>query len=124
MSTSENTVNNAPDGLASYEILVNNIGGDKQLIVNAIRDIISCDATGQFCASAARFLSAMDSGSFADEIDSLLKAVIDKDRDKHYMPALLSAIWGDDYMIRADELRDTDDNFRRIFKRVHPAGVI
>ena len=49
---------------------------------------------------------------------------IDKDREKQYMPALLPAIWGTDYMNRAEELRDLDDNFRRIFKRVHPIGII
>lgn len=124
MITSEEKVAKTPDGLSSYELLVNNIGGDRQLIINAITDITASDATGQFCASAARFLSAMDAEGFGSEIDTLLKAVIDKDREKHYMPALLPAIWGDDYMIRADELRDLDDNFRRIFKRVHPTGVI
>ncbi|MCM1318928.1 MAG: hypothetical protein NC217_00925 [Muribaculaceae bacterium] len=124
MSTSDKIAAGVADGLAPYELLVNNIGGDKQLINSAVNDIVACDSSGQFCASAARFLHAMDPQAYITEIDSLLKALIDKDREKHYMPALLPAIWGDDYMIRADELRDMDDNFRRIFKRVHPAGVI
>lgn len=112
------------EGMSSYEFLVNNINEDKEVIDNAVQSIISTDTTGQFSASAARFLAAIDHESFAEEIDLLLKSTIDKDRDKHYLPDLLQGIWGDDYMSRAEELRETDDNFRRIYKRVHPAGII
>lgn len=111
-------------GMKAYEFLVDNINGDKELIDNAINDIVKSDTTGQFTASAARFLSAIDPESFAPHINILLQSVIDKDREKQYMPALLPSIWGTDYMNRAEELRDLDDNFRRIFKRVHPIGII
>ncbi|MCM1005065.1 MAG: hypothetical protein NC402_02080 [Prevotella sp.] len=124
MSNSVNKENETPDGLKAYEFLVDNINGDKQLINKAVCDVIEADNSGQFCASAARFLSAIDADNFLSEIDSLLKSVIEKDREKHYMPALLPTIWGDDYMVHAEELRDSDDNFRRIFKRVHPTGII
>lgn len=112
------------DGMTSYEFLVNNIYGDNELIDNTVKDIISSDTSGQFSASAARFLAAIDSSSFAPQIDELLHSAIDKDRDKQYLPALLPAIWGEDYMSRAESLRESDDNFRRIFKRVHPVGII
>lgn len=112
------------DGMTAYEFLVNNINSDKQLIDNAVDSIVNNDTTGQFSASAARFLAAIDPESFSVEIDHLLKSAIDKDRDKHYLPDLLQGIWGKDYMARADILRETDDNFRRIYKRVHPAGII
>lgn len=124
MNTSETTDDKSNDGMSAYESLVNNINSDKELIDKAVDDIVKADATGQFSASAARFLAAIDSDNFVTEIDRLLKSAIDKDREKQYLPALLPSIWGDDYMKRAEELRDEDDNFRRIFKRVHPAGVI
>jgi len=118
------TEKSSADGMAAYESLVNSVGADSTLIHNAVSDIIATDASGQFSASAARFLAALDREGYAPEIDLLLAAVIDKDRGKQYMPDLLPAVWGDDYMLHADELRERDDNFRRIFKRVHPAGII
>lgn len=124
MSNSDLNVNSDADGMASYEYLVDNINGDKNLIDSAVCKIISTDTSGQFCASAARFLSAVDAEGFSSQIDSLLQSVISKDREKQYLPGLLPAIWGEDYMTHAEELRDRDDNFRRIFKRVHPVGII
>lgn len=124
MNNSETTDLAALDGLTAYETLVNNISEDKELINNYLNNIITTDTSGQFSASAARFLAAIDAEGFSEEISRLLKHVIDKDRDKHYLPALLSGIWGEDYMKNADSLREKDDNFRRIFKRVHPAGII
>lgn len=112
------------EGMSSYEFLVNHINEDKEVINNAVSGIIKTDTSGQFSASAARFLAAVDHDSFSEEIDRLLKSTIEKDRDKHYLPDLLQGIWGNDYMARAEELRETDDNFRRIYKRVHPAGII
>lgn len=124
MSNSDLNGNSDADGMTSYEYLVDNINGDKELIDNAVNKVIDTDTSGQFCASAARFLSAIDPEGFSSYIDSLLQSVISKDREKQYLPALLPAIWGEDYMSHAEELRDRDDNFRRIFKRVHPAGII
>lgn len=111
-------------GMDCYEYLVDHINDDKALIDSAVAKIIEADTSGQFCASATRFLAAVDAPGFAPQIDALLKAVIDKDRAKAYLPDLLPAVWGADYTSRADELRESDDNFRRIYKRVHPSGVI
>ncbi len=124
MGNSETEGRSKADGMTSYEFLVNNTNSDKKLIAKAVDDIVASDTSGQFSASAARFLSAIDPESFRVEIDRLLRSAIDKDRDKQYLPALLPSIWGDDYMNKAEELRERDDNFRRIFKRVHPAGII
>ena len=124
MSNSDKTGLSGSDGMSSYEYLVDNINGDKELISRAVNRIIETDTSGQFCASAARFLSALDPEEFAPQIDALLESAISKDREKQYLPALLPAIWGEDYMNHAEELRDKDDNFRRIFKRVHPVGII
>lgn len=124
MSTDNKTEHTGADGMAAYEFLVDHIGDDNAVITKAVDQVISSDTSGQFSASAARFLSAVNPQGFAPEIDALLKSAIDKDREKQYLPTLLPAIWGQDYMVRAEELRDHDDNFRRIFKRVHPAGII
>ena len=48
---------------------------------------------------------------------------IDKDRERKYIGSLLEALWGADYHDNADKLRETDDNFRRIYKRMFPKGI-
>lgn len=111
-------------GFEAYEHLVDNINAEGLVVDEAVSNIIDNDPTGQFSASAVRYLAAVDRQLFADNIDRLLKAVIDKDRQKAYLPDLLPAVWGTDYISRAQELREADDNFRRIYKRVHPSGVI
>ena len=103
---------------------MNNINASAEEINRAVNQIITVDKSGQFSASAARFLAAIDHENFASQIDLLLKATIEKDRDQVYLSDLLSAVWGPDYTMHADELRDKDDNFRRIYKRVHPSGII
>jgi hypothetical protein len=124
MDNLDTTFPSGADGLSSYEYLVNNINASAEEINRAVNQIITVDKSGQFSASAARFLAAIDHENFASQIDLLLKATIEKDRDQVYLSDLLSAVWGPDYTMHADELRDKDDNFRRIYKRVHPSGII
>lgn len=123
MDSTDKILSEDHDGMASYEYLVNNIG-ILDAVEAAIDSIGRADSTGQFAASVARFLAAIGKDQYAAQIDRLLKQVIDKDRNKSYLPSLLSCIWGDDYAMRADELREKDDNFRRIYKRVHPSGLL
>ena len=78
------------------------------------------DATGQFCASTARFLAAVDRERFDSWLAPLIEATIDKDRARRYIWSLLEAIWGENYQERAADLQATDTNFRRIYKRVYP----
>ena len=54
----------------------------------------------------------------------LIECAIDKDRERRYIGTLLEGIWGPDYQSRAAELRETDDNFRRIYKRIYPQGAV
>ena len=89
------------DGLATYEYIANN---------------------GQFIVSTARYLAAIDKEKYSDSISKLLDASIEKDRDRKYMPSLLASIWGEDYVEKAEELSASDNNFRRIYKRVYPKG--
>lgn len=111
-------------GLLNYEYLANNIGTCDELLPALVENIVRIDADGQFTVSAARYLAAIDAESYSDHIDSLIAAAINKDRDRRYIGALLSCIWGEDYADRADELSAASDNFRRIYKRVYPQGKI
>lgn len=113
-----------PDGLLTYEYIANHIGTDALEIDWLADNLIRVDANGQFTGSAARYLQAIDPAHFATEISRLISATIDKDREHRYLPALLQGIWGDNYMQRAAELSATNDNFRRIYKRLYPTSAL
>lgn len=113
-----------PDGLATYEYIANNIESIENVLDRLIDNMIKVDANGQFTVSAARYLHAIDSQKFGREIDRLIAAAIEKDRERVYIGSLLADIWGADYAERAATLSDTDDNFRRIYKRLYPTSVI
>lgn len=111
------------DGLETYEYIANNIGNCDELMPELVENIIKVDRNGQFSVSTARYLAAIDKEKYADCIDSLVKASIDKDRERKYIPDLLSSLWGTDYEEHAEMLAASDDNFRRIYKRVFPKGI-
>lgn len=110
-----------PDGLLSYEYLANHIEecADDDLCA-VVDNLMLVDINGQFTASAARYLNAIDSVRFAQQISSLAAATIDKDREHKYLPDLLSGLYGSDFHDRAEELSKSDNNFRRIYKRLFP----
>ncbi len=109
-----------PDGLLTYEYLANHIEeADTDLDV-LVDNLIHVDINGQFLASTARYLHAIDPEHYADAIRRLVAATIDKDREHRYLADILTAIYGPDYDARAAELTATDDNFRRIYKRLFP----
>lgn len=106
--------------MATYEYLVNHVDDcidDMPLLIDNLRRV---DSTGQFCASTARFLAAIDRDRFQGWLPTLIEATIDKDRERRYIWSLLEAIWGADYQDRVAELQESDTNFRRIYKRVYP----
>ena len=109
-----------PNGLATYEYIANNIGQIDSIMPELIDNMINVDSNGQFVASTARYLNAIDSQKYAPEIDKLIKAAISKDREHKYLPDLIAGIWGDNYLEHADELIKGNDNFRRIYKRLYP----
>lgn len=113
-----------PDGLLTYEYIANHIGAPELEIAWLADNIIRVDANGQFTGSAARYLHAIDAAAFAPQIDALIAATIDKDREHRYLPALLQGIYGDDCEQRAAQLSATDNNFRRIYKRLYPSSAI
>lgn len=109
-------------GMAVYEYIVDHADTCASEMPELIEKLVKVDTTGQFLASTARYLSAVDREQFEPWLAPLIEAAIDKDRERRYIGSLLQSIWGADYMERADELRQSDNNFRRIFKRIHPAG--
>lgn len=115
---------NDPDGLLTYEYLANHIGACDTILPELVDNMIAVDTTGQFMVSAARYLGAIDRKKYRRQIDRLVAASIEKDRERRYIPDLLQSLWGDDYEQRADALCLTDNNFRRIYKRVTPPSAL
>ena len=107
------------DGLLTYEYMANHIDSIEPIIDDLVELMIKVDRTGQFVVSAARYLNAIDSKKYATAINNLISAAIDKDREHRYLPDLLT-IWGNDYELRVEELNASDNNFRRIYKRLFP----
>ncbi|HAB41007.1 MAG TPA: hypothetical protein DCE24_04045 [Porphyromonadaceae bacterium] len=112
-----------PDGLQTYEYIANNIQEIDPILDELIENMVTVDPNGQFTVSAARYLNAIDSEKYAPQISRLIEAAIDKDRERNYLAQLLPSIWGEDYEARHEELNASDNNFRRIYKRVYPAGI-
>lgn len=115
---------NDPDGMSTYEFIVNNVDNIGDNMSELIENLKRVDRSGQFLASTARFLNAIDHETFSPWLPSLIEAAISKDRERRYIGSLLEALWGTDYKERSDELIKTDDNFRRIYKRIYPADII
>ncbi|MDE6126039.1 MAG: hypothetical protein K2G30_03705 [Muribaculaceae bacterium] len=107
------------DGLVAYEHIANHIQSiDDADLARVIDKIEQVDLNGQFAVSAARYLFATDSVRFAEAVNRLITIGIEKDRDRAYIGSLLQSVYGADYADRAAELSASDDNFRRIYKRL------
>lgn len=113
---------NDPNGLMTYEYIANNIDNIDGVIDDLVDNIITVDRNGQFVVSTARYLFAIDPEKFNRQIDKLVKAAIERDRERVYLGDLAATLWGDDYKEHATKLIATDDNFRRIYKRLYPTG--
>lgn len=113
-----------PDGLLTYEYIANHIGMCDDDMQELVDNMIAVDTTGQFMVSAARYLAAIDAKKYQTHVDRMVAAAIDRDRERRYIGDLLTSLWGDDYSERAAQLSVTDNNFRRIYKRMFPAGTI
>ena len=114
----EKQLANDTDGLLTYEYIANHIDDCSDLMPDLVNNIIKVDLTGQFMVSAARYLAALDREGFKDSIDRLLASAIDRDRERRFIADLLPSLWGADYADHAVELAESDNNFRRIYKRV------
>ncbi|MEZ3590345.1 MAG: hypothetical protein K1V84_04860 [Muribaculaceae bacterium] len=111
------------DGLLTYEYIANHINEIDDDMDFLVDNMIQVDTTGQFLVSAARYLFLIDGEKYREPITRLIAAAIEKDRERRYIGDLLPAIWGEDYADRAEELKLTDNNFRRIYKRMFPTGI-
>lgn len=111
------------NGLLTYEYIANNMGSIDEDMPALVDNMILKDRTGQFVVSTARYLNAIDCDKYASSIDMLVKAAIEKDRAHVYLSYLAASLWGDDFKEHAAELSATDDNFRRIYKRLYPVGI-
>ena len=108
------------DGMAAYDYIVNHVPECLEDMDFLTECLLSKDQSGQFLSSSARYLSSVDKESFGPWICRLIEGAIDRDRERRYIWSLLEAIWGPDYKERAEEIKKTDDNFRRIYKRIYP----
>ncbi len=124
MSETLKSLTGDTDGMATYDYIVNNVDTCLDSMPELVENLRRADISGQFLASTARFLCAVDREKFSGWITPLVEGAIEKDRERRYIGSLLKAIWGADYMERAEQLKETDDNFRRIFKRIYPSGSI
>lgn len=122
MNDLQKILKNDSDGMETYEYIVNHCDGCEAEMDELVDNLRRVDTTGQFLASSARFLHAVDADRYAPWLGCLIEGAIDKDRERRYIGSLLEAIWGEGYMERAEELRRTDDNFRRIYKRIYTMG--
>lgn len=113
-----------PDGLLTYEYIANHIGNCDDIMPELVDNMITVDTTGQFLVSAARYLAAIDRQAYGIHIDRLVASAIDRDRERRFIGDLLPSLWGADYADHVTELAATDDNFRRIYKRVVARQVI
>ncbi|WP_295728680.1 hypothetical protein [uncultured Muribaculum sp.] len=118
------TVGKDPDGLLTYEYIANHIGEIDGVLDELVDNMIGADLNGQFLVSAAHYLHAIDGDKYHQAIDRLIAAAIDRDRERRYIGDLLPALWGEDYAEHVAELSASDNNFRRIYKRLFPETII
>ncbi|MDE5842959.1 MAG: hypothetical protein K2H35_04410 [Muribaculaceae bacterium] len=123
MSENSNKNMSEEDGMAIYEEIVNNVDTCKDRLDQLIFDLKKADVSGQFLCSTARFLVAVDRETFEEFLPALIESAIEKDRERRYIGHLLEAIWGADYKECAEELREKDDLFRKVYKRVYATGT-
>lgn len=103
-----------------YEALVDAESSATDRLPALVTELMAADETGQYLCSGARYLGALDRARYGQYISAMVEAAIDRDREHRYLAQLLPALWGDDFMEHSQQLRLTDNNFRRIFKRIYP----
>lgn len=108
--------------MMTYDYIVNNVETCLPDLDALVDNLLKADASGQFLASSARFLHAVDKDTFHQHIGRLIEGAIDRDRERRYIGSLLEALWGADYRENATALSMADDNFRRIYKRIYPGS--
>lgn len=108
------------EGMEVYQYIVDHCDSCADEMPKLIAKMHEVDLSGQFLASTARYLAAIDRDKYEPWLGSLIEGAIDRDRERRYIGSLLKAIWGDDFEENVDKLNASDNNFRRIYKRMHP----
>lgn len=108
------------EALEVYQYIVDNCEHCAEEMPKLIEKLHDVDMSGQFFASSARYLAAVNRENYEPWFAPLIEGAIEKDREHKYIGSLLTSIWGEDYEQRLEELKLNDDNFRRIYKRLHP----
>lgn len=112
------------EGLVSYEFLVNHLYELSEEQLNRLIDALGkIDLAGQYLASGARYLHAVDAEHFRPFVDRMVAMTIDRDREHRYIGSLTAGLYGEDFAENASKFAD-DDNFRRLYKRLYPESVI
>lgn len=106
------------DGLLIYECIANNAGQDDACLPELCKALAEVDHSGQFTASAARFLHAVDSTRYADLVRPLVSATIDLDRERKYIGDLFQCLYGPVEGLDVAAMSAADNNFRRMYKRL------
>ena len=106
------------DGLLIYECIANNAGQDDACLPELCKALAEVDLSGQFTASAARFLHAVDSTRYADLVRPLVAATIDLDRERKYIGDLFQCLYGPVEGLDVAAMSAADNNFRRMYKRL------
>lgn len=115
---------NDPDGLVTYEYLANHLTELKEeQLAELVENMARVDLSAQYLASGARYMHALDAARYARHVERMISLTIDRDREHRYLGELIMAIYGADYYNRVEELSAKDDNFRRMYKRLHPDGA-
>lgn len=117
-------MNTDAEGMSIYEYIVDNYDKCESEMNELICKMKLADRSGQFLASTARYLAAVDRPRYEKWLEPLIEAAIERDRDRRYIGSLLEAIWGADYQERVDELKNSDNNFRRIYRRIYADGEV
>lgn len=112
------------EGMEVYQYIVDHCETCTDEMPRLIERMREVDISGQFLASTARYLAAIDHERYEPWLGALIEGAIERDRERRYIGSLLKAIWGDDYEQKVDELFASDNNFRRIYKRVHPESNV
>lgn len=116
---------NDNDGLRTYEFIVNRLFTlDDDKLSDLITNLERADRSGQYLASAARYMNALDASGYDTHIRRMVADTIERDREHRYINDLIVALYGAEYYDRAPDLLSVDENFRRMFKRLHPNSPI
>ena len=72
----KNKIEKDPDGLLTYEYIANNVDSCYDDMDFLVANMIKVDLSGQFVASAARYLYAIDAQVYGVHISRLIASVI------------------------------------------------